>query len=156
MSRLAGSLVALTMTAALSLPGCAKKTATSGSTGSTGSTGSAGNPAAGLLASPNKQCRPTRYMKIPVLKPATEAETHCAKDADCVVTTLMEGNCCDRGCNSRGIYTRAFHDRLRKHQQGCCKGITLSCKRWRCQPPELKITTTCQNRQCVEVRTPIK
>jgi hypothetical protein len=62
-----------------------------------------------------KKCRANEYMKFPPLKYLSEKEKSCEKNSDCIVSSLIPGNCCSHGCNQRWVYTRTFLTRAIKY-----------------------------------------
>lgn len=103
-----------------------------------------------------KRCRPDANSRYPKPPPPSKPETLCKTDADCVVTTLIPGNCCSHGCNQRWIFTRKYLDRVRKRQRECCDGAKYDCPRWSCPRAKFKITAKCEGSRCARVRTKIK
>jgi hypothetical protein len=102
----------------------------------------------------SQKCRVDKYMRFPILKYQSEKEKECKTDSDCIVSSMVPGNCCNHGCNQRWIYTRAYLERSRKYKEEWCKGIKLNCKQYRCPQNRVVNSGKCKNRRCKMVSKP--
>lgn len=98
-------------------------------------------------------CRADKFSRFPKL-PLSDKDLACAKDSDCTVTTLMNGSCCDHGCNARWVYPRTVLQRLRARQKKCCEGIKHDCPLYRCPRDRFVHTAKCVSGRCKHVQTP--
>ena len=115
--------------------------------------GSAASSASRPRAGAGARCRVDKYMRFRPLA-VRPGDLRCEQDADCVVSALVPGSCCDHGCNKRWVYTRIQHAKLRAYQRACCQGIKLDCPVWRCPRDPYEHSAKCEKHRCVLVNTP--
>ena len=97
--------------------------------------------------------------KYPPLFPQTPlSEAPCLEDQDCVVSHLIDGECCPEPTTSASnVYTRDQYDQLVQHQKLMCNDAqdTYTCPE---HPPrghiEYVLQGACVNQRCVSKKVP--
>ena len=70
----------------------------------------------------------------------------CARDADCALTRMSPGGCCE-GCGQRAVLRAAQEQRERE-----CAGVQSKCPAMPCAPPRFMPVAVCRDGRCAAER----
>lgn len=77
----------------------------------------------------------------------------CTTDADCAVSSLVDGSCCHLGCGPANAYNKTFLARLEAHQEAACSPAVVQCPAVACMRQEY--FPKCREGACVAVKEPL-
>lgn len=94
------------------------------------------------------------HVSYPKLRPRFDDHAAgCRVDADCVLSTDLDGDCCGSPCGMPVAHSRAFAAALEREQRAHCQRAV--CPQYSCLPPDPNWTTLarCEAGECKSIIT---
>jgi len=77
----------------------------------------------------------------------------CSTDADCAISSVRDGDCCNQLCQATNVYATDFLATLQAQHSRLCADVV--CPVASCMPPTERWVATCEAGTCVATSLPI-
>jgi hypothetical protein len=90
-----------------------------------------------------------RHIPLLIKGPDDPEAFGCGGDADCVLHSARDGNCCGDLCWASSAYNVRFARRLAEHVERACAPLDIRCPKAKCAREPVGRAARCQAGRCV-------